>query len=100
MPSVPLVDVYSNGGGEAGSGITSLAIGAAYSMATTNVFAYGGPEWHVGWQTNSEWSIIHVGNAANPDWGGIHLAIGSVGPRQAFFHIYFCPDPHFWWPGK
>ncbi len=100
MPDVPLVDSYSQGAGEAGGNAMSLLIDASYAMATTNIFAYGGKSWHVGWQTNDEWSIIHVGNAPNPKWGGIHFAIGSVGPRQAFFHIYIYPNPHIFinWP--
>jgi RHS repeat-associated protein len=99
MPDVPLVDMYSQGMGEAANGVINIIVSIGYAKNTTNIWVEGGTEWHVGWQTNNEMSIIHVGNSANVEFGGIHLAIGSYAPRKAFFHIYFYPNPHIWFPG-
>jgi hypothetical protein len=96
MPNTPLVDTYSQGMGEAANGVVSLAIDAAYAGSTTNIFVYGGPSWHVGWQTNAEESLLHLGNAPGR---GIHIALGYTGPRKAFLHIYVYPEPYIWWPG-
>ncbi len=87
MPNVPLVDMYSQGMGEAASGATNLLMTAALVESQTQIINKGGPLWHYGLETKSNWSIIHIGNA--PKFGGVHIAIGSVAPYQAWFHIYF-----------
>jgi RHS repeat-associated protein len=98
MTDVPLVDTYSQGMGEAVNGAVGLVIDFAFYSRTTNIWTTGGKKWHVGWQTNDEWSIIHVGTEGTAN-RGIHLAIGSIGPRKAFLHIYLWPEFRFWIPG-
>lgn len=57
-----------------------------------------GPEWHLGLEYGNKLNLIHVGRHAEY---GVHIALGSVAPMQAWFHVYFqraFPFIRFWAP--
>jgi hypothetical protein len=97
MPSTPVVDKYSEGAGEAASGVVDIGITAATLNSETQIFAKGGKSWHLGLETKDKWNIVHIGN--HPRFG-IHIAIGAIGPKFADLHIYLQSAFPFFRPWK
>jgi len=79
-----------------------LILGEAFGITTIGsqpmqFFGNLGPEWHAGIEWATQENIIHIGRHATH---GVHIAIGSVGPMIANFHIYLYPQLRLWWPGR
>lgn len=88
MPETPLVDIYSEGMGEAVGSAIDLGMTVAVtkiSLSNTRVFSHGGADWHLGLETPSNMNIVHLGN--HPGYG-THIAFGAIKPFVADLHIY------------
>ena len=63
MPHIPLVDKYSEGMGDVGSGVTDLIITTVIvevSLSKIQIFSKGGASWHLGLETKNNMNIIHL----------------------------------------
>lgn len=95
--------IYKAGGSDVpawADPVNWVASSAGLLKYYTQIFARGGPSWHLGLETRSNMNIIHIGR--HPKFG-VHLAVGAERPFVAYHHLYLMnrfPFLRYWRPGR